>query len=327
MAAADGRWRRKKKELNCAPADTATHEAGRSLYNSRCYFCHGYSGDARTRAAQLLRPPPRNFTAAPALILDHVEQTIRSGKPGTAMRAFRDILSAEQIAAVASFVIDEFVRCKRENTRYHTRENGWPDHRERYGSAYPYVLGEAVVDDSSTEGFRLFRETCISCHDNMSRQRIESRDVVDHDAEVDTGRDAFRPAADAGDMLLGSRDHAEEGEYYPEGDDDGPPDLTDLSAKESAGMSVYQRACAYCHGFDGTGRNGIALFLSPHPTNFTDASVVREMEDGGIRSAILTGLAETSMPAFRSALTDAEVDAVIAYMKLAFFPRTSPSGD
>ena len=26
------------------------HEAGRAIYNYRCYFCHGYSGDARTLA-------------------------------------------------------------------------------------------------------------------------------------------------------------------------------------------------------------------------------------------------------------------------------------
>ena len=37
-------------------------EAGRSVYNFRCYFCHGYSGDARTLAAEFLSPPPRDFT-------------------------------------------------------------------------------------------------------------------------------------------------------------------------------------------------------------------------------------------------------------------------
>lgn len=243
------------------------------------------------------------------------------------MRAFREILSAAQIAAVASFVVDEFVRCKRENTRYHTAANGWPDHRARYGSAYPYVLGDAVVDGSSTEGLRLFRESCIACHDDMSRQEAESRDVIDHDAAAGTGISALRPAAETSDMHPGAQDHAEEGEYYPEGDDDGAPALTDPSPQESVGMSLYQRACAYCHGLDGSGRNSIALFLNPHPTNFNDTSLVQNMKEGDIGSAILMGLAGTSMPAFRSALTDAEVDAIIAYMRRAFFSRTSPFGD
>ena len=36
---------------------------GRALYDRHCYFCHGYSGDARTAAAAALEPPPRDFTA------------------------------------------------------------------------------------------------------------------------------------------------------------------------------------------------------------------------------------------------------------------------
>jgi len=40
------------------------HELGRKVYNFRCYFCHGYSGDARTVAASQLLPPPRDFTRA-----------------------------------------------------------------------------------------------------------------------------------------------------------------------------------------------------------------------------------------------------------------------
>ena len=31
------------------------HERGRAIYNFRCYFCHGYSGDARTLAATYLQ--------------------------------------------------------------------------------------------------------------------------------------------------------------------------------------------------------------------------------------------------------------------------------
>ncbi len=41
-----------------------THEQGRAVYNFRCYFCHGYSGDAKTLAATYLQPPPRDFSAA-----------------------------------------------------------------------------------------------------------------------------------------------------------------------------------------------------------------------------------------------------------------------
>src|SRR3989337_1006720 len=39
-------------------------ELGRKIYNFRCYYCHGYSGDARTLAATLLHPKPLDFTGA-----------------------------------------------------------------------------------------------------------------------------------------------------------------------------------------------------------------------------------------------------------------------
>jgi mono/diheme cytochrome c family protein len=37
-----------------------------------------------------------------------------------------------------------------------------------------------------------------------------------------------------------------------------------------------------------------------------------------MRNAILAGVPSTSMPAFRSALDDKDVDAIIAYLKRAF---------
>src|SRR3972149_1718982 len=44
------------------PATGAQVELGRRIYNFRCYYCHGYSGDARTLAATLLTPKPADFT-------------------------------------------------------------------------------------------------------------------------------------------------------------------------------------------------------------------------------------------------------------------------
>ena len=46
-----------------AGAASGAHERGRAIYNFRCYFCHGYAGDARTLAAGMLSPSPRDFTA------------------------------------------------------------------------------------------------------------------------------------------------------------------------------------------------------------------------------------------------------------------------
>ncbi len=56
----------------------AQHERGRAIYNFRCYFCHGYSGDAKTLAATYLNPKPRDFTAAP-LTQAQITAAVRDG--------------------------------------------------------------------------------------------------------------------------------------------------------------------------------------------------------------------------------------------------------
>jgi cytochrome c oxidase cbb3-type subunit 3 len=147
------------------------HEAGRRIYNFRCYFCHGYSGDARTLAASMLEPAPRDFTRAPGLDERRVAQALRSGIPGTAMASFADTLSPREIEQVARFVVAEFVVARATNTRYHTPQNGWPRH-ERYAAAFPFAAGEIPLDrleaslsDAERAGRRLFMSACISCHD------------------------------------------------------------------------------------------------------------------------------------------------------------------
>lgn len=156
---------------DAVPSDAATHERGRTVYNERCYFCHGYSGDAKTLAATYLVPPPRNFTQAPALRADAVVATLRRGRPGTAMVSFSTLLDDAEIRAVAAFVVAEFVRDRARNTAYHTPQNGWPDH-ERYAAAFPFATGAIELDHApdafdaaQRRGRELFLSACVSCHD------------------------------------------------------------------------------------------------------------------------------------------------------------------
>jgi cytochrome c oxidase cbb3-type subunit 3 len=159
----------------CSPEERDTaradHEAGRQIYNFRCYFCHGYSGDARTLAASMIEPAPRDFTRARDLDERRVLAALRQGIPGTAMASFDGTLSPREMELVARFVVAEFVRAQRPNTRYHTAANGWPEH-ERYAAAFPFATGEIALDrpDDSLSapqraGKALFMGACISCHD------------------------------------------------------------------------------------------------------------------------------------------------------------------
>ncbi|MBF0128340.1 MAG: cytochrome c, partial [Magnetococcales bacterium] len=113
-----------------------TREAGRKIYNFRCYFCHGYSGDARTLAASYMPSKPRNFVASDPreFPMERLEESIANGRPGTAMPGFATLLTPLEIRQVAWFVRDEFMVRHAPNTRYHTPANGWPDHG-RYQAA------------------------------------------------------------------------------------------------------------------------------------------------------------------------------------------------
>jgi cytochrome c oxidase cbb3-type subunit 3 len=148
-------------------------EEGRRVYNFRCYYCHGYSGDARTVAAAMLPAKPRafvDFTAEEMPPL-RIEMAVRHGLPGSAMKSFAGTLSAREVEAVVAFVHEEFVVRRAPNARYHTAENGWPAH-ERYAKAFPFALGRIPVDapeaslgEGDRAGRRLFLTTCITCHD------------------------------------------------------------------------------------------------------------------------------------------------------------------
>lgn len=151
-------------------------EEGRRVYNFRCYYCHGYSGDARTLAATMLPVRPRAFVEFSAAEMPplRIEMAVRHGLPGSPMKSFAGALTAREIEAVVAFVHDEFVVRRAPNTRYHTPENGWPDH-QRYSAAFPFAQGsipldapEGSLDARQRAGRRLFVTTCITCHDSAA---------------------------------------------------------------------------------------------------------------------------------------------------------------
>ncbi|MCF8211712.1 MAG: c-type cytochrome [Rhodoferax sp.] len=167
---------------NAALAKTA-QEKGRDIYNYRCYFCHGYSGNSRTLAATYLQPRPTDFTGLSSTTsVESVVSVLKSGRPGTAMKSFLGILDEAEMAWVAGFVVQEFVKDRAPNTQYHTKENGWPDH-ERHKSAFPFVTGEIPVSQAweslstvQSQGKRLYLATCVTCHD----RGVSSQDVYGH---------------------------------------------------------------------------------------------------------------------------------------------------
>lgn len=294
------------------PAPTADLELGRKVYNFRCYFCHGYSGDARTLAASYLNPRPRDFTAAPALGREAILQTLRTGREGTAMKPFAGLLSEAELQAVAAFVEVEFVQLKSPNTAYHTAANGWPEH-QRFQVAFPFVRGEIALDapvDSLTarqlQGRQLYLTSCISCHD---RARVDDEGPDWTSRPLSYPRMGFVPGQQSVvDAVSSASVYAKH---------DVVPVIRDLTAQQRRGESLFQANCAFCHGADGTGKNWIGQFMEPKARDLTGFTTA-EMDEERLRRTIRDGLPGTSMPAWQHVLQPAEIDAVTAYVRRAF---------
>src|SRR5262245_22356317 len=63
-------------------------EAGRGLYNGKCWPCHGPTGRGNGPAAAALRPPPADFTDPDLVVArtgTRLYQALTNGVPGTAM--------------------------------------------------------------------------------------------------------------------------------------------------------------------------------------------------------------------------------------------------
>ena len=293
---------------DASPAQAA--EPGREVYNRNCYFCHGYSGDARTVAGSMLHPPPRDFTSG-ALPRERMLSAVRDGRPGTAMQPFAGRLGDAEIEAVVDFVRGAFMSGDDINLRYHSPVNGWTGDPAESPAA-PFVRGELAVDlqgDALTPGQRagqrVYLSACVSCH------------------------------ARAGDGRLEWRNEAvtwPEGNYLEHGEAEGDPVTAVFERHETApvlsttdsrvreGETLFQANCAHCHAENGSGRNWIGSFLEPSPPDFNRPPDAAPPQPRELARLIADGTPGTSMPAWRHVLDAAQIDALVAYLRNAF-PR------
>ena len=332
-----------------APSEAAL-KLGRDVYNFRCYFCHGYSGDAKTLAATYLDPKPRDFqsTKPEDMPVERIFAAVKNGKPGTAMKGFTGILNDEEMKAVSEFVRDEFLVKRAPNTRYHTKENGWPDH-ERNAAAFPFAKGEIAIDTpfeqltpEQQQGLRLFKNACITCHDHAkvndpgkvweSRPVSFPRDAYCTSCHQDTPRSeptgvnhpkrqsthTFAERDGSVPVRPPTRPDAQIGANYVIHDK--PPVLVGASALELHGERLFQKNCAFCHAGDGTAKGWIGSFLEPHPRDLTSDEQMKGMTRERLLRSIREGLPNTSMPAWKSVLGDSDIEALAAYVARAFHP-------
>jgi high-affinity iron transporter len=81
------------------------------------------------------------------------------------------------------------------------------------------------------------------------------------------------------------------------------------------GATVYQQACASCHGATGKGDGASAAGLEPSAADFTDAFHARYYSDAGRVRIIEQGSPGTAMAGFASQLDQGRILDVYAYVR------------
>ena len=87
-------------------------ETGRDIFFKHCKACHGTKGDGKTFAANVLSPPPRNFTSEKSkqeLTKKRMVLSVTEGRKGTAMMPWKSRFSIKEIQAVVSYIRKELM--------------------------------------------------------------------------------------------------------------------------------------------------------------------------------------------------------------------------
>jgi len=92
-----------------------------------------------------------------------------------------------------------------------------------------------------------------------------------------------------------------------------------LAADADAGEAKFKQLCATCHGPSGQGDGPAAAGLNPKPRNMSDGEWQASVDDEHLRKVIENGGAAVglspTMTAFGHALSDEDVDNIVAYIR------------
>ncbi len=174
----------KPKEPETAPVDPNAPldaDAIEAVYMKRCSQCHGEEGDGLGVVADRMYPAPRDFTlglfkykttdADSEFPTDEdLRRTIMEGLPGTAMPAWKTLLSDAEVTGLIQ-LIKEF--------------GGWEE--EDPEDLTPIEMGtppKEVTPELLALGREQFVKACVQCHGEAGRGNITSGKRLKDDAQA-----------------------------------------------------------------------------------------------------------------------------------------------
>ncbi|MBF0128339.1 MAG: c-type cytochrome [Magnetococcales bacterium] len=317
--------------LDAAPAT--------QTYQKYCAVCHGKTGNGQTTAGQGMTPPPADFTAPGALVTltrERMIQSIREGRKGTAMVAWKELLSGDEISGVADYI--------RESLMLSSRDKDASPGRQLFANNCSVCHGDkgdvAVWARSGlSPAPRNF--TTELARQELSRERMvfsvtygraetampawvgrlkpeEIEQVVDYirQAFLFPGGEKPAQAAQPGVQKKPSPDKHDHNHF--EQTDMSAPMPKGLTGDLAWGKQFYNRNCADCHGETGDGKGKRSDFIDPKPRNFLHPASQHKFNRPHLFEVISQGMRGSEMPAWDKVLTDQEIANLVEYVFKTF---------
>jgi mono/diheme cytochrome c family protein len=94
-----------------------------------------------------------------------------------------------------------------------------------------------------------------------------------------------------------------------------------LSADPDKGRPMYEKYCLLCHGPEGRGDGPVGLHAKPPAANFHSPES-KKKSDAALLQLIQQGHPETAMASWKGALSDEQINDIIAYIRKLSPPNT-----
>jgi mono/diheme cytochrome c family protein len=316
-------------------AGSAAAADGAAIFQQYCSVCHGDRGDGRSHAGGSMVPAPRDLTSPQAVVeldRERMLRAVREGRPGTAMAAWGNQLSEEQIAAVVDHI----------RTR----------------------LMSAALTAGSDEGRRLYAANCSVCHGDSGEGAVWTRanmnpaprNFTAQAARQELTRERMIRSATFGrpdtampgfgaqlsaEQIASIVDYirsafmqaaAQESPAPAPAAAEAGPDMAaglprGLLGDAQRGRAYYTQNCVACHGTAGDGQGPRAYFIIPKPRNFTHPASRQTLNRPALFEAIAMGRVGSEMPAWSKVLDDQAIADLAEYVFRSFIrPESTGPG-
>ena len=290
-----------------------------TLYAENCVVCHGAAGEG------IGATPPLNNPALQTMAFEDIAKTISRGRYQTAMPAW----SIEDGGPLGDYQIDELVLL--------VQHGDWSQAGDRVVnlglsplipfSAEPDPVLFAKVAELPDgpmlqSAIQVFAANCVSCHgaDGLGTGIAPALNDADTRAKTVDDLTCTLTYGNTGTLMVGWKNTLtteqisglviliQRWDEIPAGTIPAPNVPIPTTEESIAlGSQLFATSCSRCHGPEGQG--------TPRAPSLNIKSFLTGTSDQAIQQIITSGVPGTAMPAWGDRMTDAEIQAIVGFIR------------